>query len=82
MAHIAAEEYLTLFFTVANRTEALCHTELHHHGPGQRCCFLDVIGRTGGRIVEDKLFSRPTAQHVRELIEHLASGCGVLLLVW
>ena len=42
---------------------------------------LDVVGRTGGRVVEDDLLGDATAEHVGELVEHLVARRGVLVLV-
>src|SRR5699024_10070454 len=48
--------------------------------PGGGGGLLDVVGGTGGRVVEDDLLGDPTAHRVGQLVEQLVTGGGVLVL--
>ncbi len=79
--HVAAQEHLPLPLAVLDRAEALRHAVLGDHRPRDTRGLLDVVGRASGRVVEHQFLGRTTTEHVRELVEHLGSTLGVLLLI-
>src|SRR5215831_12422288 len=77
---VAAEERLGLVHPVLHGAELGTHAVLGDHGAGELRRLLDVVGRTGGRLVEDELFGRPSAQGVHQLVEDLGAGLRVTVL--
>ena len=77
---VAAQEGFGVAGTELDRPEPLGHPVLGHHGARHGGGLLDVVAGAGGRVVEDQLLGRPAAHHVRELVEQLGTGVGVLVL--
>ena len=80
VAHRAAQERLVAAGAVLDGAELGAHAVLGDHGPGQRRGLLDVVAGTGGGLVEDELLGGPAAQRVRQGVDHLGAGLGVLVL--
>ena len=74
VAHVAAEEDLAVGLAELDRAEPLVHAELRDHRAGDRGRLLDVVARTGRRVVEDQLLGDAATQRVRE--RGRASRCG------
>jgi hypothetical protein len=81
VADVAADERLRVALTELDRAEPLGHAVLRHHRAGEGRGLLDVVGGARGRVVEDQLLGRASAEHVGQPVEHLAAGGGVLVLV-
>ena len=81
VAHVAAQERLGGAVAELDRAEALGHAVLGDHRAGQVGGLLDVVAGTGGDVVEDQRLGGHAAEHVGELVEHLAARLGVLVLV-
>src|SRR3954471_13338429 len=81
VAHVAAEEDLTLALPETDRAEGVAHAVLHDHRAGDLRCLLDVVRRAGGRLVEDELLGGAPAERVGEHVHHLAARLGVLVLL-
>src|SRR5918997_3618206 len=79
-AHVAAEERLGLVAAVLYRAEPGAHAVLGDHGPRHGGRLLDVVAGAGGGLVEDELLGRPATEGVREGVDHLRPGLGVLVL--
>src|SRR3954449_11552756 len=71
---VPAQERLRVVVAELDGAEALGHAVLGDHRPGHRGRLVDVVAGSGGRVVEDHLLGRPTAEHVRQLVEELRSG--------
>jgi hypothetical protein len=81
VSHLTAEEGLGVVAAELDGAEPLGHAVLRDHRAGQARGLLDVVGGTGGRVVEDQLLRRAASQHVRQLVQHLVARGGVLVLV-
>src|SRR3989344_8070365 len=51
---VATKENLTIALAAAARAELLAHAVLRDHAPGDRRRFLNVVGRSGGRVRENE----------------------------
>ena len=55
---------------------------VEHHLTRDVRGLFDIVGSTGGRVVEHDLFGGTAAHGVRHLIEQLVAGHGVTVLGW
>ena len=72
--HLAAQERLAVAGAELERAEPLAHAVLGDHAAGDRGGLLDVVGRAGGRLVEDQLLGGPAAEQHGQLVQHLDRG--------
>src|SRR6478672_6091820 len=80
VAHVAAEEDLAGALAELDGTDARGHAELGDHLAGHPGRLLDVVARARRRLVEDDLLGDAAAEGVRELVEDLVAGRGVLVV--
>ncbi len=62
LAHLAAEERVFLGVADEDRPDAVAHSALRDHQPGQPGGPLEVVGDAGREVVEDEALGRPPAQ--------------------
>ncbi|CAM4039424.1 hypothetical protein NOMA109596_19235 [Nocardioides marinus] len=79
VTEVAAQERLGAGLAELDGPEPLGHAVLRDHRAGQVGGLLDVVAGAGGGVVEDHLLRRPAAEHVGQLVEHLAARLGVLV---
>ncbi|MPM31941.1 hypothetical protein SDC9_78498 [bioreactor metagenome] len=80
-AEVTAEERLGVTVAELHGADPLGHAVLGDHRPGRLGGLVDVVRGAGRRVVEDQFLGRPATEHVRELVEQLAAGLGVLVRV-
>ena len=73
-AQIAAQEGLLLGGAVDHRAQPLGETVLGDHLAGDVGGLLQVVGSTGGDVVQDQLFGHAAAQTGDDILKHLALG--------
>ena len=81
VAHVAAQERLGVAVAELDRAEPVTHAVLRDHRAGEVGRLLDVVAGTAGDVVEDQRLGRHAAEHVGQLVEHLAARLAVLVLV-
>ena len=74
LTEVAAQEGLLLRGAVDHRAKALGEAVLGDHLAGDVRRLLQVVGRTGGDVVQDKLLGYAAAQTGHDVLEHLALG--------
>src|SRR6476659_8485810 len=78
--HVAAEEDLTRGLAELDGPHPLAHAVLGDHLAGHRGGLLDVVGGTGGGVVEHDLLRDATTERVGQLVEDLVAGRRVLVV--
>ena len=78
--HVPAQERLAVAVTELARAQPLAHPVLGDHAARDLGGLLDVVGGTGGRLVEDELLGGAPAQEHGQLVEHLGPGDEELVL--
>ena len=61
--------------------DSFAHAVLGDHGPRHLRGLLDVVLGAGGGVVEDHFLRGPAAHHVGHLVQQLAAGVRVLVVV-
>ena len=79
VAHIASQEHFSTGLAQFHRSHGRAHAIFSHHSASDRRGLVDVVGGPRGGVVEDKLFSNPATHGIRELVEQLVAGYGVLI---
>ena len=65
---VFTEEYL-LLASPGHRADLVAHAPLAHHAPSQTRDDFEVVGRTGGLLIEHEFFGGTTAQGHADPIE-------------
>ena len=76
-----AQERLGGVVAELDRAEAVAHAVLRDHRAGEVGRLLDVVAGAAGDVVEDQRLGGHPAEHVGQLVEHLAARLAVLVLV-
>ena len=72
LTQIAAQEGLLLRGAVHHRAEPLREAVLGDHLAGNVGSLLQIIGSTGGDILQNQLFGHAAAQAGNDILEHFA----------
>ena len=72
--HLPAQERLAVAGAELAGAQPLAHPVLGDHAAGDRAGLLDVVGRAGGRLVEDQFLRGPAAEQHGQLVHHLRRG--------
>ena len=78
--HLAAQERLAVAGAELAGAEPLAHPVLGDHAAGDLAGLLDVVGRTGGGLVEDQFLGGPAAEQHGQLVHHLGPADQELVL--
>ena len=79
--HVASEEDLLLTAAVVDRTDQIAHAVLGDHALCHGGRALDVVGGTGGDVVQCELFRNAAAQKDNQIVQHLLTGGIELILL-
>ena len=77
----ATEERFGVFAAELHGTNHSAHAVVGNHLAGGVGCLLNVVRRTGGRVVEDDFLSRTATHRVRHLVKQFMAGRGVLIVL-
>ena len=78
--HVPAQERLAVAVAELARAQPLAHAVLGDHAAGDLGGLLDVVGRAGGRLVEDQFLGGAAAEQHGQLVQHLGPGDQELVL--
>ena len=67
---IAADKHFVVVFAEGNRAEFFAHAVFGDHFPGDFGGAFNVVGSTGGNIVENQIFGNAPAQKTDNVVKH------------
>ena len=75
---VAQKDILSALFVI-DGSDGRRHSVAGHHLAGNICCLLDILGRSGGNVIQNQFLGNAASETDHDLLQH-ASACVVHLI--